>query len=84
MFKEYDTFDVALALYHWLQHNWSGQTDKLYRDFCILTAPRMFKPGISDQYFDNISEDVKEIYDILSEENYSDALDVVLNYEPQG
>lgn len=76
-------FDVANALYHFLQHNWQGQTDPLYRDFCILTHPGMYKPGHSEEFFENISEESKIIYDMLTEKNYTDALNIVLNYESE-
>ena len=79
---EYETFDIAVALYFWLQHNWEGQTDDLYSDFCILTEPGMYKPGMCLD-FDTISEESKEIYNELTRENYSGYLDKVLNYESQ-
>lgn len=84
MFKEYDSFDVALALYHWLQHNWDGQVDPLYQAFCELTEPGMFRPARSQEYFDNIDDDAKEVYEMLTPENYKDALNQVFNYESVG
>lgn len=82
-FQGIDEFDLALALYHWLQHNWNGQGDPLYRDFCTLTTPGMFKPGGSEEIFENVSDDVRAIYNILDHDNYKEALERVLNYEPQ-
>jgi len=81
MFKEYDSFDVALALYHWLQHNWASQGDPLYQAFCELTKPGMFRPARRQEYFDGIDYDAKEVYGVLTLENYEDALNQVLNYE---
>jgi hypothetical protein len=83
MFDSYDEFDLALALYHFLQHNWDGESDPLYRDFCALTAPGMFKPGMSAEYFENIDDTAKEVYDQLTIENYSSALAKVLNYSSE-
>jgi hypothetical protein len=84
MFDQYDKFDIALALYHWLQHNWNGLSDPLYRDFCILTSDDLFRPARSMEYFENIESDYPEvmvIYDQLTIENYSQALDRVVNYK---
>lgn len=79
MFKHYDSFDLANALYHWLQHNWSGMND-LYKDFCLLTEPGMYKPGISEELYDNATDEVLEIYNELTLNNYKEALDQVLNH----
>lgn len=82
MFKDNDAFDLALDLYHWLQHNWNGQGDVKYSDFCALTEH--YHPSRSEQLFDNIDESAKEVYDSLTNDNYSEALTIVLNYESQG
>lgn len=83
-FKEFDEFDLALALYHWLQHNWEGQGDDLYSDFCRLTEPGMYRPAPSEEYGEVLEkegyESAKDIYDMLTRENYADALNRVLNY----
>lgn len=79
---EYNTFNIAEALYFWLQHNWEGQTDELYSDFCILTEPGMFTPGMGLDY-ENIEDESIEIYNELTRENYTGYLDEVLNYKPQ-
>jgi hypothetical protein len=80
MFKEFDSFDIAGALYFWLQHNWDGQSDPLYSAFCQLTAPGMYRRGGS-QLFEDIEETENYIYEMLTRENYEDALGSVLNYE---
>lgn len=80
MFKQYDRFDLALALYHWLYHNWSN-TCTLYLDFCTLAAPNMYKPSHSEEHFDNIGDIAREIYSMLTEDNYKEALDLVINYK---
>ncbi len=80
IFDEFDEFDLALGLYHFLQHNWNGQTDPLYEAYCKLTAPGMFKAGMSDEYFERIDETAKMVYEMLTEDNYKQALDRVLNY----
>lgn len=82
MFNEYDEFDLALALYHWLRHNWQGQADALYSDFCRLTEPGMFNPGMAAEYFENIGDEAEYIYGELTIDNYGVALKRVLNYEP--
>lgn len=82
-FKQYDVFDIALALYHWLQHNWEGQDEDLYKDFCTLTNPGMYKPSISEQNYDNISEEAIEIYNELTKDNYKQILNLVLEYKPK-
>lgn len=82
-FNECDPFDLALALYHWLQHNWDGQTDQLYEDFCRLTAPGMFKPGPCSEYFENIDDNARAIYDELIRKNYENALSLVINYKSE-
>lgn len=81
MFKEYDEFDLAIALYHWLQHNWLSQNDELYADFCILTKPDMLQVSGSLEFFDNINENASEIYNMLTRDNYKEALEKVLNYK---
>lgn len=83
MFDSYDEFDLALALYHFLQHNWNGKYDPLYRDFCALTAPGMFSPGMLAEYFDNIDDTAREAYDQLTVNNYDSALARVLNYSSE-
>ena len=81
-FSDYCVFDLALALYHFLQHNWQGIGDPMYRDFCVLTSPGMYKPAMSEQYFENIQGEIAfEVYGMLNESNYDDALQLVLNYE---
>ena len=84
MFSEYDPFDLALGLYHWLQHNWNGQTDPLYAAFCQLTSPGMFRPARSQELFENIDDMALEVYETLTPDNYHEALDLVLNYECVG
>ena len=81
VFKDDDTFDLASALYFWLQHNWDGITDDLYADFCRLTEPGVYKPSHSEEFFDNIEPSANDIYDTLNRENYRQALELVLNYE---
>lgn len=83
MFDEYGEFDLALALYHFLQHNWNGKSDPLYRDFCALTAPGMFHPGSHSEYFENIDGMAREAYDQLTVNNYDSALARVLNYSSE-
>lgn len=82
IFKNYDTFNLALALYHWLQHNWEGQNDPLYADFYKLTAPGIYKPARSEEYFETLEneeyQEVMEVYNILDETNYEEALNLVL------
>lgn len=80
MFKEYDLFDVAGALYFWLQHNWSGQGDPLYSAFCELD--QHYKRGGS-QCFEDIPECEREIYETLTLDNYQEALTAVLAYESE-
>ena len=82
MFKDFDGFDVALALYHWLQHNWVGMDDK-YEAFCKLTEPGMYKPSRSEEYFENITDEVQTVYDMLDDNNVGQALETVLNYESE-
>ena len=84
MFNDHDPFDLALALYHWLQHNWNGQTDPLYAAFCELTSPGMYRPAISEQLFENIDGTALEVYETLTLDSYREALDLVLNYECVG
>lgn len=83
MFNEFDEFDLACALYHWLQHNWNGQSDELYQAFCVLTEPGKYKPGLSHECFDNIDDSVKYAYDLFTRDNYDIALDRVLNYKSE-
>lgn len=80
-FDEYDTFDVALALYHWLQHNWQGHSDHLYAAFNKLGSNGVYRPAKSEEFFQNIDDNVRDIYDQLTMDNYRDALSLVLNYE---
>lgn len=79
MFKDYDAFDLALALYHWLQHNWNGQSDELYINHCILTEH--YRPSRSEEYFNNLDATAKEVYDNLTRDNYMEALAIVLSYK---
>jgi hypothetical protein len=82
-FKEFNDFDIALALYHWLQHNWDGQTDPKYEAFCILTAPGMYKPSPADQEHDAMdTNDAAIVYGLLTDSNYKKALAQVINHEP--
>jgi hypothetical protein len=84
MFTESDPFDLALALYHWLQHNWEGQADPLYEAFCELTAPGMYRPARSQEYFESLKgSEAETLYSELTHENYRQALDLVLNYEAE-
>ena len=78
MFKEFCAFDLALALYHWLQHNWNGMDD-LYMDHCRLT--RLYRPSRSDEYFDNMAGEACHVYAMLERDNYQQALEIVLNYK---
>lgn len=78
MFNEFDKFDIAIALYHWLQHNWVGMDDK-YKAFCQLTKPRMLEVRGSLQYFEKIDDNMKEVYDMINDNNYQEALNIVLN-----
>ena len=82
VFQEFDSFDIALGLYHYLQHNWEGMDDK-YQAFCQLTAPGMYRPARSEEYFDNIEGDALQVYDALTDGNYSEALGIVLNYKSE-
>jgi hypothetical protein len=75
----YDEFDVAIALDHWLQHNWNGINDPLYAAHCELTAPGMYRPAMGET-FDDIESNAREVYDMLTVDNYREALDRVLNY----
>lgn len=84
VFSEFDTFDLALGLYHWLQHNWEGQSDSLYEAFSMLTEPGIYKPSLSEEYFKNIDDSARNVYELLTRDNYEDALDLVLNYESKG
>ena len=81
-FSEFDEFDLALSLYHWLQHNWTSQSDPLYSDFCLLTNPGMYRPSHSLQFFNNIDDMAKNAYDSLTLDNYKLALNRVFNYKP--
>jgi hypothetical protein len=83
MFKEFSEFDLASALYHWLQHNWVSQTDPLYGAFCVLTEPGMYRPSRSEEFFENIEDDAKLVYDMLTRDNYEDALNKVVSYESE-
>lgn len=78
--QEYDTFDIAKTLFFWLQHNWEGMGDPLYKDYCILTSPGMFKPSIL-LTFEDLSPESMELYEHLTRDNYNKYLDIVLNYE---
>jgi hypothetical protein len=82
-FEEYNEFDLALGLYHWLQHNWHGQSDPLYAAFCELTRPGMYRPSRSDELFENIDDSAKEVYGQLTLKNYESVLGGVLNYKPE-
>ena len=63
-------FDYASAFYHYLQHNWAGQSCPKYAAFCQLTAEDMYKPSRSAEYFDNIEECALMIYNELNESNW--------------
>jgi len=82
VFSEYDIFDVANGLYHWLQHNWQGMDD-LYEAFCELTAPGAYRPSRSEESYDNASEEALSVYNELTLDNYREVLDLVLNYESE-
>lgn len=84
MFDDYNEFDIALALYHWLQNNWNGQDDPKYEAFCTLTAPGMFRCSPSEEFFENIDEIAQLIYSELTNKNYKKALARVLNYKSEG
>lgn len=75
-----DAFDLADALYHWLQHNWVGMDDK-YEAFCQLTEH--YTPSRSLELFENIEESAKEVYLMLNDDNYESALERVLNYNSE-
>lgn len=74
MFNEFNTFDIALGLYHWLQHNWTSQSDPLYEAFCVLTSEGMFIPSHSGEYFENLDGEAKIVYDMLTIQNYEQAM----------
>ena len=80
MFEEHDAFDLALALYHWLQHNWIDMDDK-YKSFCELT--NHYKPARSEEFFDNIDGSALDVYHELTDDNYKEALDIVLSYNSE-
>lgn len=82
MFKEFEVFDIAEALYFWLQDNWEGQSDELYSAYCELTAPGMFKAGTFFS-FGSLNDSARFVYDNLARDNYRAALNQVLNYESQ-
>ncbi len=75
---EFDEFDLAEALDLWLQHNWTGQTCPKYMAHCQLTE--IFKRGIG---ISEMNEPQQWIYDELTDDNYEQALERVLAYEPQ-
>lgn len=82
MFKEYSEFDVAEALYLWLSHHHDGQCSAKYKALCQLTAPGMFKPAPSLSE-ETLESEALDIYDMLTNENYEQALDYVLSYESE-
>ena len=79
--NEVDRFDVAIALHHWLQHNWESQWCDLYSGFCQLS--KIFTARGSDEYFETIPEEAKRVYDLLTEDNWVSALEYVRAYKPQ-
>lgn len=79
-FEEMDKFDLALGLYHWLQHTWESQGDEKYSDFCSLI--RVYKPSPSNQYFENIDDMARLAYDSLTDFSYRVALELVIKYQP--
>lgn len=81
-FKDYSEFDVASALYHFLQHNWDGQSDPMYEAFCTLTQPGMFSPGAAESFY-NIDDAAMDVYGQLTRDNYAAALKYVLSYESE-
>jgi len=82
MFKEFDAFDLALALYHWLQHNGERQTDDKYSDHGVLMEH--YRPSRSEEYFDNLDDGVLTVYNMLTDANYKEALEIVLNCKHEG
>lgn len=81
MNNEFEVFDTTLALYHWLQDNCEGPTDALYESFRQLTAPGMYYCGNYSREFSNMDEFAREVYDVLTRDNYMVHLYQVLNYK---
>jgi ribosome maturation factor RimP len=58
--------------------------DPLYEAFCELTAPGMYRPARSQEYFESLKgSEAETLYSELTHENYRQALDLVLNYEAE-
>lgn len=80
VFENIDIFEIAEALNYWLQHNWEGQGDELYKAYCELTDPKVFKLSPLSK-FEKMSGEAKHVYDSLTRSNYKEALDAVLNFD---
>ena len=83
MFDSHDELAIALALYHWLQHNWIGMDDK-YKAYCTLTDKDMFKPSPRQEFFESIDPEAMEVYESLTDDNYDQAMQQVIDYVSKG
>jgi hypothetical protein len=77
--NDYSEWDIAGALFYWLQHHWNGQSDEKYSDYCTLTAPGMYSRGGEGE----MTEEEQIIYDELTDDNYKEYLSKVLNYKSE-
>jgi len=76
-FRNFNEFDLALALYHWLSHNWKWGSDPVYLSLRELT--KIYKPSPIEEDFDSISKTSKLAYEQLTVKNYKRALKTILN-----
>jgi hypothetical protein len=81
-FEMFNEIDLATGLYHWLQDNWENKKDPLYLAFKALTTPGIYKPTVHERSFENINDDARYIYDLLTYDNYEMVLYKVTGFMP--
>ena len=72
-------FDLGMALYTWLVHNYAGQNCEKYEALCSLDARNM--PDILDGSEEN--EIASCFYHEINEENYKDLLASFNKYQSE-
>jgi hypothetical protein len=81
-FECFNEIDLACALYHWLKDNYETNGDPLYRAFKTLGAPGSYGLNSYDKIFENIGDDAKYVYDMLTYDNYEILLYRVTGFMP--
>lgn len=81
-FEHFNETDLTCALYHWLKDNYETKNDPIYKAFRTVAAPGSYGLNAYEKTFENISDDAKYVYDLLTFDNYEILLYRVTGFMP--